>query len=129
MFLENDKTSFERQPDEENREDSSHEIKEKQTDKIQLRGNVIPPYFVSLEELFNRHDTYIKQKRAEKGPTTREYEGVNINSVDDPKMINIGKCCLLEEKEAVRLLFVEYRDVFAWSYDNLKSYQDGKVKH
>ena len=77
---------------------------------------------MSLEKLFNRHDAYIKQKRAEKGPTTSEYEGVNIDNVDDPKMINIGKCCSLEEKEMERLLFVEYWDVVAWSYDDLKSY-------
>lgn len=28
---------------------------------IRLQGNVIPPYFVSLEKLFNDHDTYVKK--------------------------------------------------------------------
>ena len=128
-FLENDRASSECQLSEESREHSSHEDKEKQTREIQLKGNIIPPYFVSLEKFFNRHDAYIKQKRVKKGPTIGEYEGVNISNVDDPKMINIGKCCSLEEKEVARLLFEEYRDVFAWSYDDLKSYRDGRVKH
>ena len=63
---------------------------------------------MSLEKLFNRHDAYIKKKRVEKGPTTSEYEGVNIGDVDNPKMINIGKCYSPKEKEAARLLFIEY---------------------
>ena len=65
-----------------------------------------------MEKLFNRHDAYIKKKREEKGPTTGEYEGVNIGDVYNPKMINIGKCCSPEEKEAARQLFIEYQDVF-----------------
>ena len=39
-------------------------------------------------------------------------EGVNIADVYHPKMINIGKCYSPEEKEAAKLLFIEYQDVF-----------------
>ena len=62
----------------------------------------------------------------EKGPTTREYKGVNIGDVQSPKMINIGKCFSLEEREASKQCFIEYQDVFAWSYEDLKSYRGGK---
>ena len=122
LFLENDRVCSKIQPNKESREDPSQKDKEKQTGKVQLKGSIIPPYFVSLEKLFNRHDAYIKQKRVKKGPTTTEYEGVNIDNVDDPKIINVGKCFSLKEKEAARRLFEEYWDVFAWSYDDLKSY-------
>ena len=54
---------------------------------------------------------------------------MNIGDVHDPKMINLGKCCTLKEKEIARQSFEEYKDVFAWSYEDLKSYRDGKVKH
>ena len=57
-----------------------------------------------------------------------EYKGVNIGDVHNPKMVNIGKCCTLEEREAAKKLFEEYKDVFAWSYEDLKSYR-GEVKH
>ena len=70
LFLENDKSSFEH----ESRGDDEHN----RSGEVQLKSNIIPPYFVPLEKLFNRHDAYIKQKRAEKGPTTGEYEGVNM---------------------------------------------------
>ena len=44
-------------------------------------------------------------------------------------MINIGKCCTPKEREAAKKLFEEYRDFFAWSYEDLKSYRGGEVKH
>ena len=97
--------------------------------EVQLQGNIIPPYFVSLEKMFNRNDAYKKKKRAEKGPTTSDYEAINIGDVHNPKMINIGKCCSPKEKEATKHLFIQYQDVFAWNYEDLKSYRDGKVKY
>ena len=57
---------------------------------------------MSLEKFFNRHDAYIKKKRAEKGPTIGEYEGVNIGDTHDLKMINIEICCSSKEKEATK---------------------------
>ena len=57
---------------------------------------------MALEKLFNRHDAYIKQKTVEKGPTTSEYEGVNIGDTHGPKMINIEKSCSSEEKEVAK---------------------------
>ena len=84
---------------------------------------------MALEFFLNRHDAYRKQKRVEKGPTIYEYEGVNIGDIHNPRMINIGKCCLPKEKEVMRNLFMECRVVFVWSYEDLKSYRDGKVKH
>ena len=59
-----------------------------------------------LEISFIRHDTYIKEKRIEKGPTTHEYDGVNIGDLQIPKMINIKKCHSPEEKQAAEQLFI-----------------------
>lgn len=94
-----------------------------------MKGNIIPPYFVALEKLFNRHDAYIKKKRIENGSTIGEYKGVNIGDIHNPKMITIGKCCTPEEREAAKKLFEEYRNVFSWSYEDLESYRGGEVKH
>ena len=114
LFLKNDKSSFEHE--------SSGDDKQKKNGEVEFKSNIIPPYFVALENLFNRHDAYIKQKRAKKGPTTGEYEGVNIGDIHDPKMINIGKCCSSEEKEATKNLFIEYQEIFSQSYEVLKCY-------
>ena len=108
MFLENDKATYQHQSNRGNHGGPDHEQKEDWTNEVQLQGNIISPYFVSLEKLFNRHDSYIKKKKIEKGPTTSEYEGVNIGDGHNPKMINIGKCWSLEEKEADKQLLIEY---------------------
>jgi ribonuclease HI len=129
LFLENDEFSFEHESGGSNEENSSINAEPDQNEEVQLKSNIIPPYFVALEKLFNRHDAYIKQKRIEKGPTTGEYKGVNIGEIHDPKMINLGKCCTPKEKEVAKQLFEEYKDVFVWSYEDLKTYRDGKVKH
>ena len=59
MFLKNDKSSFEHE--------SKGDDEQNKNGEVQLKSNIIPPYFVALEKLFNMHDAYIKQKREEKG--------------------------------------------------------------
>lgn len=129
LFLENDKSSFEQESSGNDHKSSSAGKEQSQNVGVQLKGNIIPPYFVALAKLFSRHDAYIKQKGVVKGPTTSEYEGVNIGDIHNPKMINIRKCCFPKEREAAKKLFDEYSDVFAWSYEDLKSYRGGEVKH
>jgi hypothetical protein len=54
---------------------------------------------------------------------------VNIGSDKEPRMIKIGKTTLIEEiKEIVKLL-KEYRDVLAFSYDELKVYREDVIQH
>lgn len=65
----------------------------------------------------------------EKGPTTSEFEQINIGNMQSPKMINVKKCCTCEEKEVARNIFVEYQNVFIWSYKDLKSFRGEKIKH
>ncbi|KAH9310836.1 hypothetical protein KI387_025871 [Taxus chinensis] len=72
---------------------SSHEegVKEEmnQDGCIKLK---IPKGQVILEELFDKHDRYIKSKTS-KGARQFECEKVNIGSLEEPKMVNLGKCC------------------------------------
>ncbi|KAH9329220.1 hypothetical protein KI387_001328, partial [Taxus chinensis] len=64
---------------------------------IRLRGNKIPKGLVSLEDLFDKHDRYIRSKASQGTHQSVEYEKVNIGSNDEPKMVNIGKCYTQEE--------------------------------
>lgn len=57
------------------------------------------------------------------------FEAVNIGDPDSPKMIYIGKCCSPEEKEKLIPLLVKYKEVFAWCYDDLKNFMNGKFQH
>lgn len=96
---------------------------------IQLKENRIPSHFVSLEKLFDKHDAYIRRERDKKEKTCGEFDGINIGTKDSPKMINIGKCCTLEERTKIRELLIEFKDVFSWSYEDLKNFMNGKFRH
>ncbi|KAH9290276.1 hypothetical protein KI387_034393, partial [Taxus chinensis] len=53
---------------------------------INLKGNKIPKGLVSLEELFDKHDRYVKS-RASTGPQqSAEYDKIDIGNSTDPKL-------------------------------------------
>ncbi|KAH9316615.1 hypothetical protein KI387_025242, partial [Taxus chinensis] len=68
---------------------------------IKLKGKKIPKGMVSLEDIFDKHDRYMKSKVSQGARKSAETKKVNIGSLDDPKMVNIGKCCTQEEKKKV----------------------------
>lgn len=58
-----------------------------------------------------------------------EYEQINIGTNEDPKFVNLGKCYSEMEKKKFIDLLVEFREVFAWSYEDLNNFRDGKFQH
>jgi len=46
-----------------------------------------------------------------------------------PKLIQIGKHCSVKEKREIKSLIREYRDIFAWRYEDLKAYKEDIIKH
>jgi len=45
---------------------------------------------------------------------------INIRSNDDPKTVYISVTCIDYEREQLIALFEEFKDIFAWSYADLK---------
>ena len=80
---------------------------------------------IPLEKNFNRHDEY-KGKRVE--PVDEVIE-INIGSSVSPKMIKIGKNASPKERKAIENLIREYKDVFAWTYDDLKTFDPPIIEH
>ena len=62
-------------------------------------------------------------------PTGKEVEECNIGTEEKPKMIKLSKSLPLEKKHKYIELFKEFVDVFAWSYEDLKSYDTSIIKH
>lgn len=88
---------------------------------LQLQGNKIPKGLVSLEKLFDKHG-YIKSQQQVDLESSMVYQRYNIGSDDDPKFINIGNNCTIEERDQFIQSLHQYIDVFAYSYDDLKSF-------
>ena len=80
---------------------------------------------IPLEKNFNRHDEY-KGRRAE--PVDEVVE-VNIGTPASPKIIKIGKNTSPKERKAIENLIWEYKDVFAWTYNDLKSFDPAIIEH
>ena len=58
-----------------------------------------------------------------------DYIEVNIGNDKDPKLIKIGKGTNEKERKDLINLVREYRDVFAFTYDELKAYQEDVFHH
>lgn len=54
-------------------------------------------------------------------PLNTEIEDCNIGTEQNPKMIKLSKTLPRDKKLKYVELFKEFQDVFAWSYEDLKS--------
>ena len=80
---------------------------------------------VYLEKKFDINDR-CKLKYTTSNP---EYEEVNIGSQEDPRPIKIDKILDPQERKEVIDLVWEFRDVFSWSYNELKTYDKDIIQH
>ena len=58
-----------------------------------------------------------------------QYEVINVGTLDKPQNINFGVQCTPSGKDAFTRLFKEYKDVFAWSYEDLKTFDTQIMQH
>jgi ribonuclease HI len=93
---------------------------------INLQNNTLPKGCIPLEDLFDRHDVF-KGKRTNK--QAEEALEFNIGTQMDPRTVKIGKGTTEKERRAILDLIREFRDVFAWSYDELKAYKGDVIQH
>jgi hypothetical protein len=93
---------------------------------INLQNNTFPKGCVPLENLFDRHDVF-KGKRSNK--KTDEAMEFNIDTEIDPRMIKIGKGTTDKERIKILALVREFKDTFAWNYDDLKAYRGYVIQH
>jgi hypothetical protein len=87
---------------------------------------VLPRGLVSLEDLFDFNDVAKKPKIEASG---KEVEECNIGTKENPDVIKLSKSLPPEQKRKYIELFKEYIDVFAWGYEDLKSYDRSIIQH
>eukprot|EP00253_Pinus_taeda_P029475 PITA_29475 len=54
---------------------------------------------------------------------------IKLGTEKDPKFANLGTFCAQQERQAFVCLFKQYRDVFTWTYDYLKTYDKRIAQH
>ena len=75
---------------------------------------------VEWEKVFNRQDRY--KKKENKKPN--DYIEINIGTEEEPRKIKLRKGTSKKEKKNLVEMIKEFRDVLAFTYDELNSYRD-----
>ena len=57
------------------------------------------------------------------------YETINLGTESNLQNINLGSDCTSNEKLAFLKLFSELKNVFSWSYDDLKAFDTQIIQH
>jgi hypothetical protein len=91
-----------------------------------LKNNHIPKGLIPLEILFDQDNIPLKCTLQ---PQPKEVEYCDIGTKEKPKLVKISKYLPPEMKSKYVELLKQYKDVFAWSYDELKSYDTIVIKH
>ena len=93
---------------------------------LNLKNNFLLKGLAPLEDIFYSNDVVRKQKME---PLRSDIEECNIGTKQRPKLIKLSKAFPLDEKLKYIALFKEFQDVFAWSYEDLKSYDTSIIQH
>jgi hypothetical protein len=86
----------------------------------------LPTGLAPLEDIFDSNDLSKKPKMQ---PINAEIEECNIGTIENPKMIKLSRTLPPDKKSEYIKLFKEFQDVFAWSYEDLKSYDTTVIQH
>ena len=102
------------------------EIIEGESEIINLKDNHLPKRLTPLEDLFDFNDI---PKKPQMEPLKVDIEDYNIGTKENSKMVKLSKSLPLDQKLKCVELIKEFQDVFAWSYEDLKSYDTSVIQH
>ena len=102
------------------------EIIEEEFQVINLKDNNLPKGLTPLEHLFDSNDT---PKKPNMEPLKVDIEEYNLGTQENPKMIKLSKSLSPNQKLKYVELIREFHDVFAWNYEDLKSYDTSIIQH
>jgi ribonuclease HI len=93
---------------------------------IQLPSNHIPRGIFPLERLFDGNDVSVKGRVSNEDTETTE---CNIGSQEKPRFVKLSSSLTREQKVEYTELLKEFVDVFAWTYEDLKTYDTSVIEH
>ena len=62
-------------------------------------------------------------------PIKEETQPINLGTNDEPKMIQVGNTLTTFERDALVALLTEFKEVFAWSYEDMPRIDTDIVQH
>ena len=82
-----------------------------------------------LEQMFDLETKFRRPSNVKTHSSSLQFELINIGSEVEPKYVNLGKCCSPKERRKFNSLFRQYKYVFAWIYEDLKTYDTKIIQH
>ena len=62
-------------------------------------------------------------------PIKEETQPINLGTDNDPKMIQVGNTLTTSEKDALVALLTKFKEIFAWSYEDMPGIDTYIVRH
>jgi hypothetical protein len=93
---------------------------------VKLPSNHIPKGLVPLERLFDRNDVAVKGKVSIDDVDINE---CNLGTEKNMKYVKLSSSLSEEQREEYTKLLKEFADVFAWTYEDLKTYDTSIIEH
>jgi ribonuclease HI len=93
---------------------------------IQLPSNYILKGLVPLEILFDGNDVPVKGRVSGDDANTTE---CNIGTPEEPKFVKLSRHLTKEQRDEYTKFMREFVDVFAWTYEDLKTYDTLVIEH
>jgi len=119
-------TTFDHENVQELDQDHFDEIAKAEAEVIELKDNFLPTGLTPLEDIFDSNDI---PRNLKMKPLNATIKDCNIGTTESPKMVKLSKTFLADQKLKYIELFKEFHDVFAWSYEDLKSYDTSVIQH
>jgi hypothetical protein len=95
-------------------------------DIVEMKTNNIPRGLVALERLFDNNDVY---KGTPMKNQEEEVTECNIGTIENPNLIKVSKALPVEQKDMYVSLIKRFSDTFAWSYEDLKTFDTDIIQH
>ena len=113
-----------------NDENFKGEVIDEEEHQENLRsGNFILKGVRTLEGMFDMNDKFRRPTNIKMHSSSMQFELVNLGSEVEPKYVNLGKCCSPGERHKFISLFKQYKGVFAWTYEDIKTYDTRIIQH
>lgn len=97
--------------------------------KQEATMNAIPKSVVKMEDLYNLKDRFKRQTNSKLQSSTLTFELVYLGTDLNFQNINLGLGLTSHEKSAFIHLLKKYKNVFAWNYEGIKTYNIYMIQH
>jgi len=93
---------------------------------LEIKTNHIPRVLVPLERLLERTDTTVSPEKQTHQAAVSEF---NIDTEKEPKFVKLSKSLSNEERKIYLDLMKEFKYIFSWSYEELRTFHTNVMQH